>query len=213
LKKWFILLLPGAATVILCLLLSCGSGPSPSLSVTASASPSEIRSGDSALLTWSSTGADRVEVSGVDGAHSSTGSVVVSPRETTTYLVTAFSASASVSSSVTVTVIEVEVPPPPPDLPEIISEWITVTWTLPDHYSDGSVISADNQALIVVQVYMSLSDAFDNTSVPVAVSSPGDTSVTFGPVDVTEGVEYFFATRSSLSAQLSVFSEAVHHVW
>jgi hypothetical protein len=201
------------------LLISCGGGPggsSKSPSVSASVSPREIAAGDNALLTWSAAGADRVEISEIPEATSPSGSIVVSPSRTTAYSVTAYWPTGEIRTAVaTVTVIEVDVPdPPPPPPPEVLAVSIEVSWELPTRYADGSAIHPDNQALLVVRVYMSdRADGFDNTSIPVATSDPGSSSVTFGPVDVTAGVEYFFACRSELAGQVSGFSPAYGHVW
>jgi hypothetical protein len=200
------------------LLKSCGGGPGGEpLSVSASVSPEMISAGDNTLLTWSAAGADRVEISEIPEAISPSGSIVVFPSRTTAYTVTAYWPTGETRTAVaTVTVIEVDVPdPPPPPPPAVIQVTIKVEWDRPTLYADGSAIHPDNQALIVVRVYMSdRANGFDDTSVPVATSEPGASSVSFGPVDVTAGVEYFFASRSELrGAPSSEFSVAVGHKW
>lgn len=77
----------------------------PPPTATFSASPTSITSGGSSTLSWSTTYANSVSISGV-GAVSpvASGSVVVSPTSTTTYTLTATGDGGSVSKDVTVTV-------------------------------------------------------------------------------------------------------------
>ena len=77
--------------------------------VTLTASPLEIEEGNSATLSWSSTDADTV-VSSNFGAKKVTGSVNVSPLETTTYTITVEGPGGQATAEGTVTVVE--------DLPE-----------------------------------------------------------------------------------------------
>ncbi|MGI9102669.1 MAG: carboxypeptidase regulatory-like domain-containing protein [Terriglobales bacterium] len=68
-----------------------------------SANPSSITAGQSSTLSWSSTNATSVTISGV-GTFGPSGSVSVSPGATTTYTATATGSSGSATSSTTVTV-------------------------------------------------------------------------------------------------------------
>ena len=70
-----------------------------------SAAPTQIRSGESSTLTWETTGASTVRISGVSGTQFVDGSTSVSPTATTTYTLTARRTSCTpVTDTVTVTV-------------------------------------------------------------------------------------------------------------
>jgi len=69
------------------------------------ATPTNIISGESSTLSWTTTGATRVDISGVGSNLPLNGSSVVSPTQTTTYTLTATSAdNRSVTAPVVVTV-------------------------------------------------------------------------------------------------------------
>src|SRR5207302_2434460 len=69
------------------------------------ATPTNILSGESSTLSWATTGATRVSISGVGDNLPSNGSRVVSPTQTTTYTLTAVgSGGSTVTAPVTVTV-------------------------------------------------------------------------------------------------------------
>lgn len=68
------------------------------------AAPSQIRAGQSASLTWSVENADEVTLDGVGRVDSRSGSVSVSPQQTTTYRLTARNRINEVSETVTVVV-------------------------------------------------------------------------------------------------------------
>jgi uncharacterized cupredoxin-like copper-binding protein len=68
------------------------------------ANPGEIGEGEASTLSWQVTGATEVEISGV-GPQTLQGSTPVSPRLTTTYILTARNQGGEATSSVTVTVI------------------------------------------------------------------------------------------------------------
>jgi hypothetical protein len=68
------------------------------------ASPTNISAGQSSTLSWISVNADTVSINPGVGSVTKTGSVSVTPAQSTTYVVTATGGGASVSCSVTVTV-------------------------------------------------------------------------------------------------------------
>ena len=68
------------------------------------ATPTNIISGESSTLSWTTTGTTSVTISGVPGTQPASGSVVVSPTQTTTYTLTASAGTVSVTSPVVVTV-------------------------------------------------------------------------------------------------------------
>ncbi len=68
------------------------------------ATPTNIMSGESSTLSWATSGAQTVTISGVSGSLPVNGSTVVSPTQTTTYTLTAMTGSTSVTAQATVTV-------------------------------------------------------------------------------------------------------------
>lgn len=68
------------------------------------ATPTNIIAGESSTLSWTTEGASTVTISGVSGNQAASGSVVVSPTQTTTYTLTASANGKSVTAPVTVTV-------------------------------------------------------------------------------------------------------------
>ncbi len=68
------------------------------------ASPATINAGQSSTLTWSTTGATSISISGVSGAQPPNGSLTVSPAVTTTYTLTATGPGGTAAAAVTVTV-------------------------------------------------------------------------------------------------------------
>jgi len=185
--------------------------------VSLSANPSTINQGESATLTWTSTNADSVEISGVPGATSPSGVVTVSPGQTTSYTATARGALVSAPVTVTVTVITMIVPPPPPPPPPpVFPVQITATWDLPALYSDGTAIDPADIATMSVLLYMkSTSDPFTDTDIPIAESLPGATSVGFGPVDVNRGATYYFSCKAKMlnTGVVSDFAPVVVQIW
>ena len=76
--------------------------PAPTVSLTAS--PQTIQAGQSATLTWSSTNADNVSIDQGIGNIAASGSLTVTPMQTTTYTITATGPGGTVTSSASVTV-------------------------------------------------------------------------------------------------------------
>jgi peptidoglycan-associated lipoprotein len=88
--------------------------------VTLSASPSFIQQGESTTLSWSSTNATSLSLSG--GAVAPEGSTKVTPTESTTYSITATGPGGAADASVRVTVSAPPPPPPPPQPTATIDE-------------------------------------------------------------------------------------------
>lgn len=84
--------------------------PAAKPSVRFVAEPSRIEPGQAVTLRWSTTNAEKVTISGV-GDVAQQGSSVVTPRSTTTYVLTATGPGGDTSASATVNVAS---PPPPP---------------------------------------------------------------------------------------------------
>lgn len=199
------------------LLLNCGGGGNSTApvpysdypTISASASPSIINQGDNTTLTWTTTNADRVEISSSNATPvaivgSPSGVITLAPTETTTYTLTAYGVKTA-QAAVLVTVIQVIVPPPPPPPPPpVIQASVTVQWDLPTTYIDNTIIGPADIAEMVVLVYMkSTNDPFLFTDQPVATSLPGATEVTFGPMDVNRGATYYFSVRARMANGLA----------
>jgi len=188
--------------------------PDNAVTVSISANPATINQGESTTLTWTSTNADRVEISGVPGATSPSGVVVVTPEVSTMYSITAYGVTAA-AAEVQVTVITVIVPPPPPPPPPpIFPVYIRATWEMPTTYTDGTPIPSD--VVLSVLLFMKSTNApFDNVAdLPIAEALPGATSVDFGPVDVNRGAPYYFSCKAKTSTgEISDFAPTTTHIW
>ena len=102
--------------------------------VSFTASPSTIVAGQSTTLTWSVSGAGTVTIDNGIGDVSSLTSRVVSPTQTTKYILTASNSAGSASASMTVTVGTAQdtQPPTPPTLVSVVTKNATevdLTWT------------------------------------------------------------------------------------
>ena len=97
----FLLLLAGA-------LSSCtrglANGPAPQPTVTFSANPTTVNAGQSATLTWSSTNATSAQIDNGIGAVQPSGTMMVTPQQTTTYNITVMGAGGTATAAATVTV-------------------------------------------------------------------------------------------------------------
>jgi len=78
--------------------------PSPILSCSISASPSSITQGANSTLSWLAENASSTTIDNSIGNVSSTGSMVVSPANTTIYTMTAINSSSTVNCNTTITV-------------------------------------------------------------------------------------------------------------
>jgi hypothetical protein len=123
-----------------------GSGPPhpDAPTVTLAASPATIQQGQSLTLTWTSLNATSLDLQPGVGAVSGRGSTVVTPSETTTYMVTATGPGGESSASVKVTV---NVPPPIPT-PEVVqlkadgTLFGSVRFTMDAPYMPGNLLLA-----------------------------------------------------------------------
>jgi len=79
--------------------------PEPTISF--SADPETIQAGESSTLSWASTFADSVIIDNGTGSVDATGSIEVSPTQTTTYIITATGSGGSTTASVVVNVASV----------------------------------------------------------------------------------------------------------
>ena len=97
--------------------------------------PAEILEGDLTTLSWATTYAESVVISGL-GQVSASGSLVLAPTETTTYTITATNENGTDSTDVTVTVIPIE----PPNTPPVAEAGTNQT------VDTGSVVTLDGSA-------------------------------------------------------------------
>ena len=88
--------------------------PTPAPTITLSASPAAIESGQSSTLTWSTTNATDVTISGGVGTVEASGSRNVSPSESTTYTARASGAGGTATAEARVTVAPAAVVAPKP---------------------------------------------------------------------------------------------------
>jgi len=119
---------PGASVTIE---VRSSDGPIPPPELTFSADPMSITPGESSTLTWQTTHADILSIDNDIGDVSPSGSEVVTPQETTTYVLAALGPGGSATESVTVTVTPL---PPTVEMwaePEAIyvGEPATLSWT------------------------------------------------------------------------------------
>jgi hypothetical protein len=201
------------------LLFGCGGSntaqtppPADLPTISISASPNPINQGESTTITWTTTNATSVEISGIPEATSPSGVVTVTPAVTTVYEITAHGVQA-VSAQVVVTVITVIVPsPPPPPPPPVITVYITARWEMPTTYTDGTPL--DPTTVSVLLFMKSTPDPFTDLDLPIAEALPGATSVDFGPVDVNRGATYYFSCKAKTSTgEISVFSPVIVYIW
>jgi titin len=94
------------------LIAGCGGGSStPTPGIAFTATPESITAGDSAVLSWTVSGADSISIDHAIGAVAPIATRSVSPSETTTYTLTATNAGGTSVKSVTVTVAAATVAP------------------------------------------------------------------------------------------------------
>jgi hypothetical protein len=186
--------------------------------ITATVSPSTINAGEAATITWTTKDASRVEITGFPDATSPSGVVVVYPTDNVVYTLIAYSVDGISRSSIQlqITVVNIDVPGPPPPPPTTGVMTLTITWILPTHYSDDSVIEQAALDNLVTQVYMkSTNEAFSDTDIPIATSAYGATSVTLSDVTVTLGQVYYFSARIHVApnGKWSDFAGIVTKTW
>jgi peptidoglycan-associated lipoprotein len=121
--------------------------PPPTPTASISVDPSTIQKGQSATLTWQTSGATDVSIDGI-GAVQPSGSQSVSPAESTTYHLTAKGSGGTQDATARVTVAEA--PPPPPPVSGGPSEEELFSQNVKDVYFDydKSDIRGDQQSSI-----------------------------------------------------------------
>lgn len=147
------------------------------LAVRGSAAPDIFEKGGSTILSWNSVLADSCSISPDIGSVSPYGSTVVSPSETTTYVITAENADGSVSENVTVTVVD------PSILPSVdvsaspatigYSDSTTLTWN-----SDNATYCTIEPGIGTVPASGTIfvSPTEDTTYTVTAINSGGETT-------------------------------------
>jgi len=86
----------------------------------------------------------------------------------------------------------------------VFDQTVTVSWTLPTAYEDGSPIAAVDIARIIVTIYANTTGVLPWGVARVA-GTEGATSAQF-TMTVTEGVNYFFTGTATLDGQVSNFA-------
>jgi peptidoglycan-associated lipoprotein len=121
--------------------------PPPAPTASISVDPSAIQKGQSATLTWQTSGATDVSIDGI-GAVQPSGSQSVSPAESTTYHLTAKGSGGTQDATARITVAEA--PPPPPAASTGPSEEELFAQSVKDVYFDydKSDIRGDQQSSI-----------------------------------------------------------------
>ncbi len=115
-----------------------------------SASPTTVAEGGSTTLTWQTTNATTVSISGL-GAVQPSGSQSVTPADSTTYTLTATGAGGTQTAAATVAVTAPPAPPPPPPTPPPTpTGGYTVTILQPLPGAAEAEATAINEAGVVV---------------------------------------------------------------
>jgi hypothetical protein len=143
--KWYSILLLGIVLLLATLVLGC---QAPPLIVEFSATPSEISSGESAILFWSVTEATSISIDqGIDDV-SAVGTQTVSPMTTTAYTLTASNAAGTVTKSVVITVTTA------PPVPSSFDTYINDMWGYSISYpSDWDVNSTEPESTDIYAPY------------------------------------------------------------
>ena len=152
------------------------------------ATPSLIAGGESTTLKWQITGADAVEVNnGIGSIDSVSGSLVVSPTSTTTYILTATNGGGVVASEVTV---GVDVPVLPPALNEFLSSNDSDFADEDGNFSDWVEIYNPNAFSIDLGGFHLTSDPSDLTewTFPAGVSLEGNSYLIVFATGVSRGL-------------------------
>jgi len=158
--------------------------PVPPPEVTFSADPMSITLGDSSTLTWQTTYADIVIIDHDIGEVSASGSEVVTPQETTTYILAAIGPGGSTTESVTVTVTTL---PPTVEIeadPETIhvGESATLSWSSTN--AESCVIEPD-VGVVDLEGWITVTP-IETTTYTIAATGPGGTATDSVTVTVTE---------------------------
>jgi len=158
--------------------------PVPPPEVTFSADPMSITLGDSSTLTWQTTYADIVIIDHDIGEVSASGSEVVTPQETTTYILAAIGPGGSTTVSVTVTVTTF---PPTVEIeadPETIhvGESATLSWSSTN--AESCVIEPD-VGVVELEGWITVTPT-ETTTYTIAATGPGGTATDSVTVTVTD---------------------------
>jgi Right handed beta helix region len=154
--------------------------PAPTIAAF-SATPSTITAGQAATLSWSVSGANTVSIDNGVGDVSSVTSKLVSPTQTTTYLLTATNSVGSAAARVTVTVTSVP-DTQPPTAPTLVSAFakgpaeVDLVWTA----------STDNVGVAGYQINR-------NGSVVISVSSA---SLSYADTGVSASMTYTYSLKA-----------------
>jgi len=180
-----------------------------------SASPSNITSGSTAVLTWSTTNATGARINGADVAVN--GNQMVNPSSTTTYLLEATNGSNSISFSTMVVVTSPATPPPASGiLPTILSftaspasvalggsttlAWNTLNATSASIAGYGAVPVSGS---LTVNTTGTGSITFNLTATNSAGSSSASTTVSVGSASPTTGsppIAALYVSPSSITS-------------
>ena len=144
------------------------------LTVQLSASPTTITAGQSSTLTWSSTNATSVTISGV-GTFGASGTTTVTPSSTTTYTATATGSGGSATAPATVTVQSSQGCTPAPQSVTVCSPTPGTTATSPVQFlaaaNAGSGIDAMAIYVDYQLAYGPVNGSSINTSLSLATGS------------------------------------------
>jgi hypothetical protein len=155
-------------------------GPPPSPVITSfTANPATITAGQSSTLSWTTTNAVSVSISGIGEVQPANGSVSVSPTATTTYTLTATGNGGSITRTVTVSVLQ------PRDPPLILS-----FATSPRDIPEGSSTMLSWQTANATNVFLSGGVGAQPPTGTVTVTPTGTTTyhlTAFGAGGIAEG--------------------------
>lgn len=154
--------------------------PLPEISI--SASPQTIIAGNACDLAWTSANADTVAIDNGIGGVPHSGSVTVSPTQTTVYTITAVGPGGTVTATVTV---NVTIPPPTVTLTAtpagiIQGETTTLTWT--STYAENVTIN-NNLGSVATSGSMEISPV-ETSTFTITAAGPGGTATASVTVEV-----------------------------
>jgi YD repeat-containing protein len=156
----------------------------PGLPVSIQAEPESIQAGDAAVLSWTSTNADSCVIEPGIGSVEPSGSIGVSPAQTTEYTITATGLAGTASASATVTVIH---PAPSASISAdqtsiMAGETALLSWS--SAHADSAVID-NGIGAVSVNGSTTVSPAA-TTSYTISVAGPGGTATDSVDVNVND---------------------------
>ncbi|MDL1973176.1 MAG: sugar-binding protein, partial [Deltaproteobacteria bacterium] len=156
----------------------------PGLPVSIQAEPESIQAGDAAVLSWTSTNADYCVIEPGIGSVEPSGSIGVSPAQTTEYTITATGPAGTASASATVTVIH---PAPSASISAdqtsiMAGETALLSWS--SAHADSAVID-NGIGSVSVNGATTVSPAA-TTSYTISVTGPGGTATDSVAVNVND---------------------------